>query len=105
MIFFIIAYLLLPFLTIINYFCVKKEGYFKNTALNIDKFANREFRAMFNKFFKTPNGYAFGDERESISSALGKNQRDNTLTKAGKALCAILDLIDKDHCKKSIEEL
>lgn len=106
MILFIIAYILLLPLTIINYFCVNnKKGYFKSTAINIDKFANREFRAMFNKFFKTHEGYKFGDERETISSALGKNQRNNTLTKAGKALCAILDFLDKNHCIKSIQEL
>ena len=105
MILFIIAYLLLFPLTILNYFCVRKSGYFRDTASNIDRFANREFRAMLNKFLKTPQGYLFGDERETISSALGKNQRDNTLTKAGRALCAILDYLDKDHCKKSIQQL
>jgi hypothetical protein len=105
MILFIVAYVLLLPLTIINYFCVSKSGYFKSTAVNIDRFANREFRAMLNKFLKQPQGYKFGDERETISSALGKNQRNNTLTKTGKALCAILDFIDKDHCKKSIQQL
>jgi hypothetical protein len=100
---FILSYILLLPLTIINYFIVdNKKGYFKSTAINIDRFANREFRAMFNKFFKTPEGYLFGDERETISSALGKNQRDNTLTRAGRALCAILDFLDKNHCKNSI---
>ena len=35
---------------------------------------------------------------------LGKNQRDNTLSFAGKVLVFILDTIDKNHCKKSIKE-
>lgn len=106
MILFIIAYILLLPLTIVNYFCVdNKNGYFRSTAVNMDKFGNREFRAMLNKFFRKPNGYKFGDERETISSVLGKNQRDGTLTTAGKILCWILDTIDKDHCKKSIYEI
>jgi hypothetical protein len=51
------------------------------------------------------NGYEFGDVRETISSALGKNQRDGTLSKFGKGICFVLDEIDKNHCKKSIKEL
>ena len=64
--------------------------------------ANREFRTLWNKTLKKENGYKFGAEDETISSALGKNQRDNTLTKTGKKLVWILDKIDKNHCIKSI---
>jgi len=100
---FLIAFvLLLPF-TIINFFVVSnKKGYFLSTARNIDIFANREFRATWNKILKTEQGYQFGTIGETISSALGKNQRDNTLTKTGKILCSILNFIDKDHCINSI---
>jgi len=49
-------------------------------------------------------GYEFGKTGETISSALGKNQRDNTLTNCGKILVTILDFLDKNHCKKSIKE-
>lgn len=95
--------MLLP-MTIINYFVAKKDGYFRNTALNIDIFANREFRATWNKFFRNDLGYKFGKEGETISSALGKNQRAKTLTTVGKLICKILDGIDKNHCKNSIKE-
>ncbi|MGV4404440.1 hypothetical protein ACQ1PF_05370, partial [Ornithobacterium rhinotracheale] len=78
------------------------KGYFRSTAVNIDRFGNREFRATWNKYLRKENGYAFGDERETISSALGKNERDNTLTKCGKILCKFLNKIDKNHCAKSI---
>jgi hypothetical protein len=98
----IIAWILFLPLSIINYFCVKnKKGYFKQTALNLDKFGNREFRAFLN-FSMQKNGYQFGNPNETISSALGKNERDNTLTKCGRILVKILDLIDNNHCKKSI---
>jgi hypothetical protein len=50
------------------------------------------------------NGYQFGNINETISSALGKNKRDNTLTKVGLLLCYILDSIDENHCIKSIQE-
>jgi hypothetical protein len=98
----ILAWILFLPLSIVNYFCVKnKKGYFKQTALNLDKFGNREFRAFLN-FSMQKNGYQFGNPNETISSALGKNERDKTLTKCGRILVKILDLIDKNHCKKSI---
>jgi len=102
----ILAWILFLPLSIINYFCVKnKRGYFKQSALNLDKYGNREFRAFFNKFFKNENGYLFGNERETISSALGKNERDGTLSNFGKVMVMILDKLDKNHCKNSIFEL
>jgi len=100
---FLIAYLLILPLTLINWITVKtKKGFFLETALNIDIFANREFRATWNKFLRKSNGYKFGEKGETISSALGKNQRDETLTRAGRIICSILDWLDKEHCKKSI---
>jgi hypothetical protein len=98
----IIAWIIFLPLSIVNYFCVKtKKGYFKQTALNLDKFGNREFRAFLNLSMQK-NGYKFGNPNETISSALGKNERDKTLTKCGRILVKILDIIDENHCKKSI---
>lgn len=105
MILFIIAYILLLPLTIINFFFVKnKRGYFKSTGINIDKFANREFRSMWNFILIKENGYQFGNQNETLSSALGKNERDKTLTNFGKVLVWILDKIEKNHCINSIKE-
>lgn len=103
MILFLIAYILLLPLTIVNFFFVNnKKKYFKSTAVNIDRFGNREFRTLFNRTLIQKTGYRFGDERETISSVLGKNERDKTLTKCGKVLVKILNFIDKNHCIKSI---
>ena len=102
MILFLISYILFLPLTIINFFVVRNKGYFKSTAISIDKFANREFRATWNKYLKTESGYKFGNDNETISSALGKNQRDKTLSKTGKVVCFVLDKIDENHCEKSI---
>jgi hypothetical protein len=100
---FIIAYLLFWPLSIINFFFVEnKKGYFKSSALALDIYANREFRTLWNKTLRIDTGYKFGAEGETISSALGKNQRDKTLSKTGKYLVAVLDFLDKKHCFNSI---
>lgn len=78
------------------------SGYWRNFAVAVDKFGNHQYKSLFNCFLRTEQGYEFGDFRETISSALGKNQRDKTLSKSGKVLTGILDFIDKNHCEKSI---
>ena len=104
LILYIIAYLLFLPLTIFNALNVKKKGYFKDTAINIDRFGNREFRFSLNKYLiteKSPD--RFGNIEETISSVLGKNQLSNNLTTLGKLLCLVLDKIEKNHCIKSIK--
>lgn len=64
MILFIIAYILLLPLSLLNYIVVafrgKSSGYFRSTAVNMDKFGNREFRSLFNATLRTDAGYRFG---------------------------------------------
>lgn len=78
------------------------KGYFYQGAIDIDMFANRNFRTLFNVCLRKKGGYAFGNPKETISSVLGKNQRDKTLSFVGVWVSYILDKIGKDHCKKSI---
>ena len=104
---YIIASILWVLITPINWFIVTlKHGlsnkYFFETANDIDKFGNRNFRTFLNTTMKIKGGYKFGNVNETISSALGKNQRDKTLSWFGKVICKILDTIDKNHCEKSI---
>lgn len=100
---FSIAYILFLPLSIVNWFFVKnKSGYFKSSAVNLDKFGNREFRTLFNKTLINSEGYKFGDINETISSVLGKNQLTGTLTKCGSILVWVLDKIENDHALKSI---
>ena len=106
---YIIATILWVILTPINWVIVSfKHGlsnkYFLETAVDLDKFGNRNFRTFFNATMRIRNGYMFGNVNETISSALGKNQRDKTLSWFGKVICFTLDNLDKDHCKKSINE-
>ena len=74
------------------------------TARSIDVFANVEASELFNDALIKKGGYKFGNRQETISSVVGKNQRDNTLTKMGKGLRYILDKIDKNHCIDSIND-
>lgn len=112
---YIVAFALYFPLTILNiivvfYKYVRKKGalgilndYFYDEAYSMDVFANRSFRTLWNTMLRKKGGYSFGERNETISSALGKNQRDNKLSFLGKALCWVLDTLDKNHCQKSID--
>ena len=107
---FVLAYLLFFPLCIINYIVVlfkakdHAKGYFRSSALNLDRYANRELRTLWNTTLRKPVGYEFGHRDETISSVLGKNKRDNTLSKAGICLAYILDKLDNNHCINSIDD-
>jgi len=115
MILYIIAIILFVPISIINFFVVLFQygykwvvltGYYRSNALDIDIMSNRAFRALWNATLvqKNKDYYQFGKIGETISSALGKNERLGTLSKTGKTLDWILNLIEKDHCKKSIND-
>ena len=98
--------LIIP-LTIVNRWYVdakygNTDGYWQSTAKNIDVWANKEFRATWNAILIIPRGYKFGIDGETISSALGKNELMEKLTKKGKMLVKILNKLEKDHCVKYI---
>nr|WP_315175558.1 hypothetical protein [uncultured Flavobacterium sp.] len=97
---FIIAYLLYLPLTLINFLLVRNKGYFRDSAVTLDKLANREFRTLWNKTLIKWEGYDFGNSNETISSVLGKNIQNETLTTTGKALVFILT---KKHCLDAID--
>lgn len=77
-------------------------GYWRSNAVSWDRYGNYQYRSLWNATLRTKEGYEFGDFRETISSVLGKNERDGTLSKAGKFLTKILNRLDKEHCKNSI---
>lgn len=80
------------------------NGYFREEAVAIDRFGNYQYHSLFNTWFVKENGYKHGNINETISIVLGKNQRDETLTKFGMLITKILDRMDENHCKKSINE-
>ena len=59
---------------------------------------------FWNAVFIIDGGYKFGNPKETMSSVLGKNQRDKTLTLLGDVLRWALDRIEKDHCLLSIND-
>jgi hypothetical protein len=81
----------------------KIGGYFKSIAISIDQTGNVFCKELFNDVLISPKGHQFGNEDETISSVLGKNKLNNTLTWAGKLLDAILNIFEKDHSVISIE--
>lgn len=78
---------------------------FLSIATSVDTSGNVICKDLFNLVLITKRGYQFGNRKETISSALGKNQRDNTLTKAGNFVVFVLDKIEDNHCLKSIDGL
>lgn len=80
------------------------DDQFLAIATSIDASGNVVCKDLFNEFLKKKGGYEFGNRKETVSSALGKNQRDGTLTKLGKSVAFVLDKIDTDHCLKSIDQ-
>lgn len=101
LLFFIAYFLFLP-LTLVNYCYVdKKKGYFRSSALNIDKFANREFRSLWNRVLIVENGYKFGNQEQTISEVLGHNYLLAALTPTGKRLVKILTV---EHCLDAMQK-
>lgn len=78
---------------------------FLSIATSIDATGNVICKDLFNILLIKEKGYRFGKRKETISSVLGKNQRDDTLRKTGKAIVFILDKIETDHCLISIDSL
>lgn len=119
----IIAYLLIIPVALINFLVVMYKnvntfGFWKSmnkfwfeNALEIDILMNYHFRTLWNVVFRKTGGYRFGKEGETISSALGKNQRDRKLSWFGWLIVGVLYVIDVQywgkggHCLNSIEEI
>lgn len=91
----------------------KMEGYDRREAMALDGFANRDYATFWNKYLIKPDGYKFGVLDEMVSSALGKNEADKTLSEKGSGklskwfygtkLASILNKLDKNHCGNSID--
>lgn len=107
----VLLYLLLPVVIVYMLFKYLRGGNGRivktwacKTARSIDVFANVEAQELFNDILIKKGGYKFGNKLETISSVLGKNQRDSTLTKVGTGLRILLDKIEKDHCLLAIND-
>lgn len=72
-------------------------------AFSVDMLGNVICADLFNMTLIKRGGYQFGQPKETISSAMGKNLKKNKLTQAGLALNWFLNLFEKDHALKSIQ--
>ena len=75
-----------------------------SVALSIDLLGNVVCRDLFNHVLIKPGAHPFGDNRETISSVLGKNQARNQLTDLGRGLANVLDWIQPGHVEAAAGE-
>lgn len=80
----------------------KLDNYFLDLAICVDQLGNVTAAPILNLTCIKSNGYQFGNTKETVSLVLAINLNYGKLTKFGKLLAKFLDLIDKDHLKKSI---
>jgi hypothetical protein len=80
-----------------------RKDYFWRVALSIDQTGNVICGKLFDLTLRTKEGYPFGEVDRTISYALGRNKLMNTLTKTGKALDWLLDIIDKEHTLNAVK--
>lgn len=79
------------------------HSYFFECAFAVDLLGNVLGQHLWNLILIQDEGYKFGNRRETMSSALGKNERDNTLRWCGKITVSILELFEKNHSLISID--
>ena len=80
------------------------NDYFLDIAVAVDRLANVIGGPFFNHAAINYKGYKFGDGKETISSALGKNhiKQPREFRLFGRSIRFYLDQIEKDHCVNSI---
>jgi 8-oxo-dGTP diphosphatase len=101
----IISIIFFPIGFVFAMFYSGRRKYFYNIARAIDQLGNVVCARLFNlTLIKHYSIYKFGNEDETISSVIGKNKLNNTLTFIGRFLYYFLELIDKNHSIKAIEE-
>lgn len=100
----LLSIILFPIGFLFSMFYPGRKKYIYNIALGIDQLGNVVCARLFNFFLIDITGHKFGNEDETISGVIGKNKHTNTLTGLGVVLDCILELLDKNHTVKAIEE-
>jgi len=77
--------------------------YLLKIAISIDQLGNVLMQHLLNLLWIKKRGYKFGNRDETISSALGRNNKLDALTGFGKAIDKFLDFIDPNHSLNSID--
>lgn len=79
------------------------NGYLFKIAKSVDQLGNVVCVGLFDALFLKKQSVArFGNEDETVSSVLGRNKQEGTLTAIGRSLTWLLNTIEKDHVEKAI---
>jgi hypothetical protein len=83
----------------------RADLFFMDLAITIDQTGGVVCKELFNDIFISHKSrHFFGNPDETISSVLGKNEKDGTLILLGKFLNWVLNKIDPGHSINSIEK-
>lgn len=77
-------------------------SYLRRLAVSVDQFGNGSCATMFQFILTKKGAMKFGEIDDTVSYVLGRNKYKKKLTIFGKLIVFILDLIDKDHVEKAI---
>lgn len=86
----------LPSFKKIGDFCLK-------VAISVDQLGNVIMQHLLNISLIVKGGYRFGNRDETISSVIGKNKTNGTLSFLGRFLDTILEIIESKHSLNSID--
>lgn len=78
--------------------------YNKDIAIAKDRLANVICGPLLNRLLITKDGYKFGNGKETISSVIGKNYLNGTLTTHGMFWYNFLEKREKNHSIKAIDK-
>ena len=98
----ILCAILFPIGLVVRLFFPYRKKYFWKVLISIDQLGNVVCGKLFD--LTLVKGHYFGDEDETISSAIGRAKLEGNLTILGKSLDWFLNLIDTNHSIKSIEK-
>lgn len=98
----ILCAILFPIGLIVRLFFPYRNKYFLDVLISIDQMGNAVCGKLFD--LTLVKKHYFGDEDETISSAIGRAKLEGNLTILGKSLDWVLDKLDPNHSIKSIEK-
>lgn len=79
------------------------SNYFKESAIRKDVYLCSEYRTLWNCTLKIKKGKKIGVNNRTLSADLGEQDYDGTMSRTGAVLNLILFLIERNHCRKSLE--
>jgi hypothetical protein len=98
----ILCVVIFPLGVLVRMFYRNVDEYLLRILISIDQMGNVVCDKLFD--LTLVKGHYFGNEDETISSAIGRAKLNNDLTFTGKILDSILNLFENNHSIKSIEK-